>query len=144
MIYDVARLQGFQTMAIDMIADAGEPAHVIKAGAATGDPWNPVAGSDIAYPVMVFIEDHRVRNRSGTVISAIERRAYLASGIEPGKGDRVAVGLAADASGDVLPQLLPALLAGGPIEGVRFYEIDQIKVVSLNGQHVYYELTLTR
>lgn len=64
-----------------LLARFGQTGAIRRAGAATGDPWNPTPGANTDYPAQIVVTGYDAREIDGTRIQATDKKA-LVGGVE--------------------------------------------------------------
>lgn len=81
-----------------LITRFGQQGAIRRAGAPSGDPWNPTPGTSTDHACILVVLDYAASEIDGTLIRATDRKVYVAAGglaIEPMESDRVVIGGAA-------------------------------------------------
>ncbi len=77
-----------------MISRFGQAGAIRRAGAPTGDAWNPTPGTPIDHACNLVVLDYSAREIDGTLIRSTDRKIYVAAlglAIEPTEADRVVI-----------------------------------------------------
>lgn len=123
--FNYGRMQATAERLIDRF---GQSATLRRAGATTGDGWNPTPGAPTDTTLRVLDFNERVRDRDGTLIGETRRTLTVSTsaGVVPTKKDTIAVGIAA---GDV-------------VSGTVFEAIIEVRPLSPAGVDLLYEIDL--
>lgn len=116
----------------DVAQPAGYPATIRRAGAATGDVWNPTIGNPTYFVVRCIVDKREERDAGGTLIASSKRNVMIsgASGVVPTDDDKIILGQAlafVDATTDA---------------GHAWQEIEAVKPMAPAGVAVLYDLEL--
>jgi hypothetical protein len=116
----------------DVSQPTGYPATIRRAGAATGDVWNPTIGNPTYFVVRCVVDKRDERDADGTLIASSKRNIMIsgASGVVPTDNDKIILGQAlafVDATTDA---------------GHAWQEIEAVKPLAPAGVAVMFELIL--
>ncbi|WP_146617680.1 hypothetical protein [Rhodoplanes serenus] len=78
-----------------LIARFGQSGAIRRAGAPSGDPWNPTAGESTDHPCALVVLAYDTREIDGTLIRSSDRKVLVAAGglaVEPTAADRIVIG----------------------------------------------------
>ncbi len=108
----------------------GQRAYLRKAGATSGDQFNPTVGTPTDWPITVIDNRHRVRDRDGTLIASAGHSIKISTeGLDlvvPEKSDIILMGP------DPFPEKMTA------------FEIAEVRAKSPGGVVMVYDVDLVR
>ncbi|MEP1592889.1 hypothetical protein [Sulfitobacter sp.] len=75
-----------------LIKRFGQEATLLRKGAVSGPPYDPVYGPDLEFPVIVAVTEYTAEERTNSLISDTALRVFMTAGVEPTNADKILIG----------------------------------------------------